>query len=300
MTDVAKPPEKVEKLHPKPAEKGQLQKKMADVPPPSGKATPEAGSADQSVKRALQPREVSQKTEPEANVARSAEARLRSRYTTIDKVKGTEIQQYDPSDKKNQEILDQAEQNLGKRKLDKVAPEEWTNEEIEALGVESAVQIMKDSGEYSYIEPMGGRNKADILALRKDGKLCVVECKGHVADAKDAGYISKKGSKAGNLASETKGGRIYFENEPGWLERNRKSMDQHLQKKLDDPSIPAGEKAKCQRLRDALHDTEFDKQGTYHRITVTAGPRAEYGNTTEYQDKVKPEKMIQVRLRLKA
>lgn len=299
MPDVAQPPEKAEKLRPEPVEKGELQKKVADAPPPSSKAAPEADSADQAVKRALQPRDVGQKAELEAKIGRSAEARLRSRYTTIDKVKGTEFQRYVPSDKKNQEILDQTEQNFSERELDKVAPEEWTNKEIEGLGVESAVQILKDSGEYTDIEPMGRKNRVDILALHKDGKLCVVECKGHVVDAKDAGYINKNGVKTGSLVSERQGGE-YFENAPDWLVSNKESMARDLQDKLDNPDVPPGEKAKCQRLLDALDGTRFDHQRTYHRITVIAGPHAEYGNTTEYRDEVKPEKMIQVRLRLKA
>jgi hypothetical protein len=300
MTDVTTPPEQVEKLRPDPVEKGGLERKVADAPLTSGKVAPEASSSDQAVKRNLQTKPTDTEARLEAKIgAQPPEAEVSDGSSSIvGKVNGTEIENYTPCQNGKQEILGRVEQCWGNRKLDAVAPDQLTNQEREGLGVESAMHYLKDTGQSTDLEPMGGRNKADMLALGKDGKLCVVECKGHTADVKDAGYINSNGEKSGNLASETNDG-VYFENEPGWLERNRPHMEKKLQDRIDDPTTSPAEKAKCQRLKNALDQTDFYKQDSYHRITVTAGPQAEYGNITDYARAVKPEKMVQIRLPLK-
>jgi hypothetical protein len=295
VTSVVKPPEQVEKVRPDAGEKGAAEKKVARTPAASQGAKPEMERADDAVKRGLVTSQSETDAMTEAKIGRQPESGASGESRIAGKVNGTEIEDYNPSPAGKRAIQKRVEQNWANRKLKDVAPEELTNQEREGLGVESAREYLKDTGQYKDLESMGGRNKADLLALDEQDKLCVVECKGHTAGAKDAGYLNEHGEKVGNLASETQDG-VFFENEPAWLERNRPHMDKALQDKMDDPSTLPAEKAKCQRLQRALEKTDFYDQNSYRRLTVTAGPQAEYGNIGGYVQEVKPNKMVQIRV----
>ena len=272
----------------------ELERKVGEAKPASGSAAfkPEPASENEKLKLATGDRTFPQRVEAEHALKQSlapGESRVEGRLNS------TTIESYRPSKTSRQAIMARVEDQWSDRDLDKVNPEDWTNREREGLGVESTIQHMKESGEYTDFVRLGERNKPDVFCLAKDGKPCVVECKGHTADVQDTGYINTQGEKAGTLASKNQDG-VFFENEPQWLEKNRSHIENALRQKIEDPHVKPVEKVSCQRLSSALERTDFRDQSTYHRVAGTAGPEARFGNVGDYATKVKPEKMIQTRM----
>ena len=262
-----------------------LEKKVGEAKPASDSAAfkPEPASENEKLKLAVADRSFKPAVEAESKVLQASDSLRAGEQRVVDRVDDTEVIAWRPDARDRRVITSRVEKS-------------WNNNrEIEGLGVEASVRCLEKTGEYTDFVRLGKRNKPDVLCLAKDGKPCVVECKGHEVVAKDTGYIGTNGEKTGTLATENKDG-IFFENEPQWLEKNRPHIENALQQKIEDPHVKPAEKVSCQRLSSALERTDFRDQSTYHRVASAAGPEARFGNVGDYVTKVKPEKMIQTRM----
>lgn len=287
MTDVPYKPEDqaLKRIEQQRAEmQRELEGKVVKAKPASGSVAvkPEPASENEKLKLSVADRSFEPAVETDSKVLRASDRLRAGEQRVVDQVDSTEIIAWRPDARDKRVITSRLERWPDARK-------------IEGLGVEATVRYLEKTGEYTDFVRLGERYKPDLLCLAKDGKLCVVECKGHEVVAKDTGYIGTNGEKAGTLATENKDG-IFFENDRQWLRKNELYIEDALHRKIDDPHVKPAEKASCQRLLSALGQTDFHDQSTYHRVVGIAGPRARFGNVEDYVAKVKPEKMIQTRM----
>jgi hypothetical protein len=262
----------------------ELERKIAEAEPASGGASfkPEPASENERLKLAVADKRFEPAVEAESRVSRASD-NLRAGEERVDRrVGNTEVTAWRPDASDKQVIKTRVERNFG------------SSRETEGRGVESTVRYLEKTGEYTDFVRLGGPSNPDVLCLGSDGKLCVVECKGHEVQAKDSGYTDANGDKAGTLATETKDG-VFYENEREWLLKNKSSMEERLRSKIDDPATEPSERASCQRLSEVLKHTNLREWNSHHRLVGIAGPEASFGNIEDYVAKVRPEKMIQIR-----
>lgn len=269
---------------------------QADVSQP---ASPAKTTEQEQLRLPLEGKRSTDKAEITGKVS---DARLPSEGLKTEKAK---IIPCEPSAIEQQKILTRANK-WSERDLRTVKPNEWTNREREALGVEGTIYQMEKSGQYTDFVRLGGPNRADVLCLERRGRLVVAECKGHTAmKATDAGYLNERGEASGDLAStrqekqlklfEEPDDKQLFENSGEWLEDNRTSMQNALQDRIH---TNASDRASCERVLAATRRTDFTNTGSYERVVGTVGPEARFGNVEEYIRKVKPAKLFEVNMRV--
>jgi len=262
----------------------ELERKVAEAKPAPDNIAfkPEPASENEKLKLAIAQSSFEPVVEAERKVLRANDSLRAGEQRVVDRVDGTEVIAWRPDAADKQVITSRVEK--------------WpAGREIEGRGVEAAVRYLEKTSEYTDFVRLGERRRSDVLCLAKDGKLCVVECKGHEVVAKDTGYVNANGDKAGTLATETKNG-IFYENERQWLVNNKPSMKSELQNRIDDPRTKPAERVSCQRLLEVLRHTNFRHWDSCHRLVGVAGPEVGFGNVEDYVAKVKPEKMVQIRI----
>lgn len=259
----------------------EVEGKVVAAKPPSGSIAFRPASENEKLKLAVLDKSFEPAVEAESKVLRASDRLRAGEQRVVKRVDGTELIAWRPDARDKQLITSRVERGWADSKR------------VEGLGVETTVRYLERTGEHTDFVRLGERNSSDVLCLAKDGKLCVVECKGHEVKAKDTGYIGANSDKAGTLATENKDG-VFYENERQWLLKNKSCMKTRLQSRIDDPLTKPVERASCQRLLEVLNHTNFRHWDSHHRLVGVAGPEVSFGNVEDYVDKVKPEKMIQI------